>query len=289
MKSILAPLALITLIAQPVRADEVAATLDVAKLNQRLEAVIQETVQENDVVTGLFLRLDEQKTNLDYEAFRLKGDVGGTVVRTPWDATQPTTISFGLDAKAANVGSAAATVGAQISASAKTDTLKLINFLSRKLIADAPSSEASKDEQRAKELVTELATVQTLDRTYAIFEELRTLVQNQEEYREVQVDVLASLKDGKVDTIVVRADLGDEMSFFRVTNIVFELRISATQAKAGLKFRTEYPAEAAETVAAAKQALIDFADGAQNDVYTGLKGLIEQMKALLQQLADEAA
>jgi hypothetical protein len=282
-----ATLLMATLLAQPVGASETK-TVDLAKVNERLSSVVAETTQPEDLVTGLFMRIDEQKTVLDAAEFRAKASLGGTIAHSPWDRENPSSIVFGIDSKAHRIGQARPYLGTQFTASGRTNTLKLVNYLAKITLDQEPTVPEGHETPAYQKLLEELMSVQDLDRTYAIFGELREELLAQDDLGRMKIDVLASLKNGKVETILVRLKFAADYSFFTMENIVVEARLSAAQTRFSLKFRNDYDRDFIEKLEETKAELQAFAAGENNALYEDLKRLITDAKAFLQKLIDEA-
>jgi hypothetical protein len=280
----LSALALGMLVAAPSHADDT--QVDLPKLNQVLADVIKESFDKDELVKSLFIRFDESKTTLDYEKLRVAAQAGGSVARTPWDKAV-SSFAVGADLQAKNVGDEKAHTEALLSLSARTQVLKLTSYLARETVkyAEGETPEDA-DEARALEIVKSLQDTLSLDQLHTALLELHAIVLRKEPELAKHFNLLAALKNGHVESLTLRYTQRKE-AFFGIRNIVAQLKLNETGAKASLKFATIYPEEVKEMLESAKTYLLEIQNRSEERL-AEVKSFAQQMRDALAQLVKDS-
>jgi hypothetical protein len=279
----LSTLALGALIASPSYADDTQVHLP--KLNLVLSDVIKESFEKDELVKSLFIRFDESKTTLEYEKLRVAAQAGGSVARTPWDKAV-SSFAVGVDLQAKNVGDAKAHTEALLSLNARTQVLKLTSYVARELVKDSSGEiPEDADEARALEIVKDLQTTTSLDQLHTALLELHAIVLRKEPELAKNLILLAGLKNDRVESLTLRYTQRKE-AFFGIRNIVAQLKLTSTGAKASLKFATIYPEEIKEMLESAKTYLLEIQNRSEERL-AEVKSFAQQMRDALAQLVKE--
>jgi hypothetical protein len=280
----LSTLALGLLVAAPSYADDTQVNLP--KLNQVLSDVIKESFEKDELVKSLFIRFDETKTTLEYEKLRVAAQAGGSVARTPWDKAA-SSFAVGADVQAKNVGDEKAHTQALVSLSARTQVLKLASYVARELVKEAEGEiPEDADEARALEIVKSLQATETLDQLHTAFVELHAIVLRKEPELAKHFNLLAALKNGHVESLTLRYTQRKE-AFFGIRNIVAQLQLKSTSAKASVKFATIYPEEVKEMLESAKTYLLEIQNRSEERL-TEVKSFAQNMRDALAELVKES-
>jgi hypothetical protein len=280
----LSTLALGVLIAAPSHADDTQVNLP--KLNQVLSDVIKESFEQDELVKSLFIRFNETKTVLDYEKLRVAAEAGGSVARTPWNKAA-SSFAVAADVQAKNVGAEKAHTEALLSLSARTQVLELASYVARQLVKEVEGEvPEDADEARALEIVKGLQSTASLDQLHTALVELHAIVVRKEPELAKHFNLLAGLKNGRVENLTLRYTQRKE-AFFGIRDIVAQLKLTPTSAKASLKFATVYPEEIKEMLESAKTYLLEIQNRSEERL-SEVKSFAQQMRDALAELVKES-
>jgi hypothetical protein len=184
------------------------------------------------------------------------------------------------------VGDAKAHTEALLSLNARTQVLKLTSYVARELVKDSSGEiPEDADEARALEIVKDLQTTTSLDQLHTALLELHAIVLRKEPELTKNLILLAGLKNDRVESLTLRYTQRKE-AFFGIRNIVAQLKLTSTGAKASLKFATIYPEEIKEMLESAKTYLLEIQNRSEERL-AEVKSFAQQMRDALAQLVKE--